>query len=60
MSVEISTKHAAVNRNNIDNNMRLSRISEEKLNISVDGISSARNNKSIIDQELIGDHMNKS
>jgi hypothetical protein len=60
LSVEISTKHAAVNRNNIDNNMRLSRISEEKLNISVDGISSARNNKSIIDQELIGDHMNKS
>jgi hypothetical protein len=40
--------------------MRLSRISEEKLNISVDGISSARNNKSIMDQDLGADHMNKS
>ena len=49
-----------LNRNNVDNNLRLSRISEEKLNISVDGISSARGNKSIIDQDLLGDHMNKS
>lgn len=33
----------------IDNNLRLSKITEEKLNISVDGISSSRGN-SVINQ----------
>ena len=49
LSVDVGGKQGIINRNNVDNNLRLSRISEEKLNISVDGISSARGNKSIID-----------
>ena len=49
LSVDVGGKQGVINRNNVDNNLRLSRISEEKLNISVDGISSARGNKSIID-----------
>ncbi len=55
LSVEISTKQGSINRN-LDNNLRLSRISEEKLNISVDGISSARN-KSIMEHN---EHLNMS
>ena len=48
LSVEITSKQNSINRN-IDTNLKLSRISEEKLNISVDGISSSRGNKSILE-----------
>ena len=36
-----------INGKSIDNNLRLSKITEEKLNISVDGISSSRGNSVI-------------
>lgn len=38
-----------INGKSIDNNLRLSKITEEKMNISVDGISSSRGN-SVINQ----------
>lgn len=49
LSVDITNKSNGMNNKNIDTNLRLSRITEEKLNISVDGVSSSRGN-SVINQ----------
>lgn len=56
LSVEVvnSSKHnSGINSKLIDNNLRLSRITEEKLNMSVDGISSRGN--SVINHHLSSD-----
>lgn len=52
LSVEVGSRQAS---NKIDNNLRLSRITEEKHNISVDGISSRGHSKEEPLNKLIGE-----